>query len=79
MGDNSTNLENINPDQKAIHIHGGMEHNLAKYAKYYSYGCTKILGHNEFTKETNCSIRDFFGHRQADARNKIYFTLRKIS
>jgi hypothetical protein len=24
-GDNSTNLENINPDKKAIHIQKGME------------------------------------------------------
>jgi hypothetical protein len=31
-GDNSTNLENTNLDKKAIHIHGGMEHNMARYA-----------------------------------------------
>jgi hypothetical protein len=39
-GDNSTDSENTNPNRKAIHIHGRMEHNLARYAKYYSYGCT---------------------------------------
>jgi len=37
-GNNSTNLENKYPNRRAIRIHGGMEHNLAKYAKYYSYG-----------------------------------------
>jgi hypothetical protein len=37
-GDNSTNLENTNLDQRAIHIDEGIEHNLAKYAKYYPCG-----------------------------------------
>ncbi len=46
-GDNSINLENTNLNKRAIHIHGGMEHNLARYAKYYSYGCTKILKSSE--------------------------------
>jgi hypothetical protein len=32
-GDNSTNSKNTDPNIWAIHIHGGMEHNLAKYAK----------------------------------------------
>jgi hypothetical protein len=40
-GDNSIDLENTNLDKTAIHIHGRMKHNLAKYAKYYSYGHTK--------------------------------------
>jgi hypothetical protein len=35
--DNSTNSKNTNINRRAIHIHGGMEHNLAMYAKYYSY------------------------------------------
>jgi hypothetical protein len=35
-GNNST--ENTNLDKRAIHIQGGMEHNLARYAKYYSCG-----------------------------------------
>jgi hypothetical protein len=35
--DNSTNLENTNLYIRAIHIHGGMEHNLVGYAKDYSY------------------------------------------
>jgi len=52
-GDNSTNSKNIDPDRRAIHIHGGMEHNVAKYAKYYSCGNIKISGSSEFTRETN--------------------------
>jgi len=39
-GNNSIELENTNLDRRAIHIHGGMEHNLAKYAKYYPCGST---------------------------------------
>jgi hypothetical protein len=31
-GNNSTDSENIDPKRKAIHIHGGMEHNVAGYA-----------------------------------------------
>jgi hypothetical protein len=27
-GDNSIDSESIDPDKRAIHIHGGMEHNL---------------------------------------------------
>jgi hypothetical protein len=41
-GDNSKYSKNIYPDKRTIHIHGGMEHNLARYAKYYSYGNIKI-------------------------------------
>ncbi len=37
----------------AIAIHGRMEHNLVKYAKYYSYGHIKILGSSEFIREFN--------------------------
>jgi hypothetical protein len=59
-GDNSTYLENTNPDWSAIHTHGGMEHNLAKYAKYCSCGCIEILGSNEFTRETNHNIEEIF-------------------
>jgi hypothetical protein len=36
-----------------------MEHNLARYAKYYSYGKTKISGGNEFIRETDYNKRDF--------------------
>jgi hypothetical protein len=61
-GDNSTYLENINLDQRAIHIHGGMEHNLTRYAKYYSCGRTKILGSGEFIREIDHNIRDFSKH-----------------
>jgi len=59
--DNSTNTKNTNPDKRAIHIHGGMEHNLVEYAKYYSCGCTKISKSSEFTRETDHNRRDFFG------------------
>jgi len=51
-GDNSIISKDTNPTRKAIHIHGRMEHNLAKYAKYYSCGSTKISRGNEFTRET---------------------------
>jgi hypothetical protein len=34
--DNSKDSKNTNLHKRTIHIHGGMEHNLAKYAKYYS-------------------------------------------
>jgi hypothetical protein len=61
-GNNSTNSKNIDLDKRAIHIHGGMEHNLAKYAKYYSYGNTKISRGSKFTRKIDYSRRDFFGH-----------------
>jgi len=54
--------KNTNLDRRAIHIHGGMEHNLAGYAKYYSYGHTEISGNSEFTREIDHSRKDFFGH-----------------
>ncbi len=50
-GNDSTNSKNTNPNRRVIHIQGGMEHNLAMYAKYYSCGCIKILGSNEFIRE----------------------------
>jgi len=59
--DNSTNTKNTNPDRRAIHIHGGTEHNLVEYAKYYSCGRTKISRNSEFTRETDHNRRDFFG------------------
>jgi hypothetical protein len=58
-GDNLTNLKNTTPDKRAIHIHGRMEHNLVGYAKYFSYGHTKILKSSEFTMETEHSRRIF--------------------
>jgi hypothetical protein len=36
-----------------------MQHNLAEYAKYYSYGNIEILGGNELTKEIDQNIRDY--------------------
>ncbi len=50
-GDNSTYSEKIDLDKSAINIHGGMEHNLVGYAKYYSCGSIEILGNNEFTRK----------------------------
>jgi hypothetical protein len=58
-GDNSTNSENTDPNKRAIHIHGGMEHNLARYAKCYSSKSTKILGSSDFTRNFDYNRRDF--------------------
>jgi hypothetical protein len=57
-GNNSTNLKDTDPAKRAIHIHGGMEHNLFEYAKYYSYGSIKISRCIELTRETNYNRRD---------------------
>jgi hypothetical protein len=57
--DNSTDSKNMDLDKRAIHIHGGMEHNLVRYAKYYSCGSIEITRSNEFTKDINHSKRDF--------------------
>jgi hypothetical protein len=62
VGDNSTNSKNTKLNIKAIHIHGRMEHNLARYAKYYSCGRIKILGSSEFTKEIHHNRKDFSKH-----------------
>jgi hypothetical protein len=61
-GDNSIDSKNKNLGIRAIHIYGGMGHNLVRYAKYESYGHIEILGCGEFTRETNHSRKDFFGH-----------------
>jgi hypothetical protein len=58
-GNNSIDSKYTNPNRRAIHIHGGMEHNLVRYAKYYSYGSTKISGSNESTREIAHIRRDF--------------------
>jgi hypothetical protein len=58
-GDNLTNSKNTNLNRRAIHIHGGMEHNLVEFAKYYFYGSIKITRSNEFTKEIDNSKRNF--------------------
>jgi hypothetical protein len=47
---NLIDSENIDPNRRAIHIHGRMEHNMAKYTKYYSCGNIEILGSNEFIR-----------------------------
>jgi hypothetical protein len=39
------------PSKRAIHIHGGMEHNLVGYAINYSCGSTKISKGSDFTKK----------------------------
>jgi hypothetical protein len=59
-GDNSTDSKNTDLNRRAIHIHGGMEHNMARYAKYNSYGSTKISKGNEFIRETNHNRRNVF-------------------
>jgi hypothetical protein len=58
-GDNSIDSKYTNPNRRAIHIHGGMEHNLVKYAKYYSDGNTKISRSNKFTRKIDNNRRDF--------------------
>jgi hypothetical protein len=58
-GDNSIDLKNTNLNRRPIHIHGGMEHNLTGYAKYYSCGCIEISRNSEFTREIDHS-RIFF-------------------
>jgi len=59
---NLTNLENIDPNKRVIHIHGKMEHNMVRYAKYYSYGSIIISESNEFIREINHSRKYFHGH-----------------
>jgi hypothetical protein len=58
-GNNSTNLEDIDPARRAIHIHGRMEHYLARYAKYYSCGGIKISRGSEFTRKIDHNRKDF--------------------
>jgi hypothetical protein len=59
-GDNSTNLENIDPNKNAIHIHGGMEHNLAEYAKCYSYGTAHKYQEVVNSQEKLITIEEIF-------------------
>jgi murein tripeptide amidase MpaA len=61
-GDNSIYSENTDPNRKAIHIHGGMEHNLARYAKYYSYGSIEKSKNNEVTRKIDHNRRKFSKH-----------------
>ncbi len=77
-GDNSIDSENTKLNIRAIHIHGRMEHNLARYAKYYFCGRIKILQSSEFTREIHHSRRDFLKLWQVDAKNKLYFELKTI-
>jgi hypothetical protein len=49
-GDNSIDPKYTYPTKRVIHIHGGMKHNLARYAKYSFCGSTKISRGSEFTK-----------------------------
>jgi hypothetical protein len=39
-GGNSIKSKDIDLARRVIHIHRGMGHNLAGYAKFYSYGST---------------------------------------
>jgi hypothetical protein len=59
---NSTNSKNIYLNRKAIHIHGGMERNLVRYARYYFCGSTIISGGSKFTRKFDYSRRIFFRH-----------------
>jgi hypothetical protein len=52
-------IQNKNLDKRAIHIHGGMEHNLAECPKYYSYKSTKISRGSEFTRKIDYNRKDF--------------------
>jgi hypothetical protein len=52
-------IQNIDPNKRAIHIHEGMEHKLAKCAKYYSYRSIEIFGSSEFTKKNDYNKRVF--------------------
>ncbi len=56
-GDYSIDLKDIDLDKRAIHIHGGMEHNLAEYAKYYSCGSIEVFGSSEFIRQTKTNKR----------------------
>jgi hypothetical protein len=58
-GNNSTYSKNTNPNKKAIHMYGRMEHNLVGYAKHYSYGSTKILRGSEYIRKSYYNSRDF--------------------
>jgi hypothetical protein len=59
-GDNSISSKDTNLARRAICIHGRVECNLAKYAKYYSYGSIKILKGRKFTRKIDYSRKDFF-------------------
>jgi hypothetical protein len=56
-----------------------MEHNLAKYAKYYSYGCIKISGSSEFTREIDQVKEIFLNIGKQMLKKKLYFKLRTIA
>jgi hypothetical protein len=55
-------IQNIDPNRRAINMHGKIEHNLAECAKYYSHKSTKKSGSNEFTREFDYNKREFSGH-----------------
>jgi hypothetical protein len=58
-GNNSIDLEDTYLAKRAIQIHGRMERNLAKYAKYYSYGSIKILRGSEFKRKNDYNKKGF--------------------
>jgi hypothetical protein len=57
-----SNSENTDPNTRAIHIYGGIEHNLAGFDQYYSYGSTKISRGSEFTRKLNHIRRNISKH-----------------
>jgi hypothetical protein len=58
-GDNLTYSKDVDLARRATHIHGGMEHNLVEYAKYYSCGSIKISKGSEFIRKTDYDKKDF--------------------
>jgi hypothetical protein len=71
--------ENTDPDKRAIHIYGGIEHNLDGYDKYYSYGSIEISRGSEFTRKIDHNRRNISKHWYVDAKNKLYFELGTIA
>ncbi len=61
-GDNFIDLKNTKLGRRAIHIHGGMEHNLTRYAKCYSCRSVKFLGGSDFTRKNDYNIGEFLGY-----------------
>jgi hypothetical protein len=55
-------IQKMNPNRRAIHIHGWMEHNLVRYAKYYYCGNTNTSRGSEFMRKFHYNRREFFGH-----------------
>jgi len=77
-GDNSTYSKYTNPNRRAIHIHGGMEHNLVGYAKYYSCGSIEITRSSEFTRETNHNRKEFSKYCKQMLKTSYTLNMRQL-